>query len=168
MSKKGGKYLSVNSKRNTGHKNRLIFALSLVVALVVICTVGMLIYNDYLYGDTSKPDTNINYEEALLNDADYYSYIYEDLAIDNLEFDPYGMENGLYTIYINNEPEPYMYQGGNLWADEKDLEMLNAQTTFTDFSKREENISASARNLVCKYIEEIITQKQNSLMRNTP
>lgn len=161
MSNKNIKKTSVTIKRDTNYPKRLILALSLVITLIVIGTISMICYNNYLYSGCTNPETRVNYEESLFDRASY-QYIPENLTLDKLHFDPYGMENGIYTLYINNEPDPYQYQGGYIWqTQDKNIDTINEQTDFTDFSKREENIIASARELVCKYIQDstVLTDK---------
>lgn len=162
MKKNAKKMSKTSKKRNSQHHPSLLFALFLAVVAVIIVTIIMIAYNYYMYGDTSKPNNSINYEETLINDSCINQYHTSFNSIDKIIFDPDGMENGIYSLYLNSESEPYQYQGCKFWADDKDLDYINQQTVFTNFTKREENIIQSSRDLVCKYIQDssVLTDKE--------
>lgn len=148
------KYTASPATTENNSRNIVLVAVSFMVTLAILLSIGMVIYNHYLYSDTTKPDSSINYEEILLKEAKQQYFIFDETIFSRVEFDPYGMENGIYSIYFDNKIEPYMYQGCDLWIGDKDLSTLNDETTFTTFSLRESCIIQSARDLVCKYIQD--------------
>ena len=159
MSKKSMK--SVPSKKNTYH-SKMLYIIVILLLFVIITAALVFINNGGFYNPISTPDPSINYEEALIEDANRNAYISQKYSITKLEFDPDGMNNGIYDIYINNSTDAYQYQGGKLYSKEKDLATINEQTTFVEFTEKEEKIIQSSRDLVCKYIQDssVLTNKE--------
>ena len=137
---------------------------TIAVIAIIALSIGAIVFMSTggFFNPISTPDPDINYEDKLIADANHYAYISGEYSITDIEFDPDGMDNGLYDIYINNEPEPYQYQGGRLYSKEKDLANINEQTTFVEFTEREEKIIQSSRDIVCKYIQDssVLTNKE--------
>lgn len=159
MSKKSMK--SVSSRKNA-YRSEMLYTVVTLLSFVVIAAVFVFAICGGFYNPISTPDSSINYEEALFEDANRNAHISGKYSITKLEFDPDGMKNGIYDIYINDSTEPYQYQGGQLYSKEKDLATINEQTTFVEFTKKEEKIIQSSRDLVCKYIQDssVLTNKE--------
>ena len=163
MSKKNKKHKksAVPSKKSTNQSS--IYSTIAIFAIIMITIVAFaLLASGVFQSPISTPDPSINYEDKLIEDANSRAYITEEYKITDLKFDPTGMENGLYDVYINNWSERYQYQGGRLYSKEKELDNIHEQTTFVEFSKREEKIIQSSRDLVCKYIQDssVLTNKE--------
>lgn len=132
----------------TRYKKYIFLGITLSTAILMICLIT------YSCADTTKINQNVNYEDKLIEEANQFDDIIFTCNVDNVEYDPDIMENGVYSIFYDGGHIPYQYQGGDFWAEQKDLETLNEETVFTDFSEREAKIIQSARNLVSKYIED--------------
>ncbi len=152
---------SIPSKKVT-YQSSIYSTIAMLAIPVIMIIVFALWASGIFHSPVSTPDPSINYEEKLISDANTHAYISEEYQVTKIKFDPNGMNNGLYDIYINNEAEPYQYQGGRLYSTVKNLDNIHEQTTFVEFSKREEKIIQSSRDLVCKFIQDssVLTNKE--------
>ena len=91
----------------------------------------------------------------------------------DVHFDPSFSDLGLYTITMYEFPDyPYMLESCPITGDDRDLEEINQQTKFTDFSDEHLKIIEASRNLVIQYINnsEVFTNKEKLVegIKNIP
>lgn len=158
MSKKSTKNRSKKQqpKRNTNK----IFTPTVIVPAVIalICFIGISI------GLIASPG---NFEDKLFKDAAYTAQ-HPNMSIINatakdVQFDPSFSDLGLYTITLHEFPDyPYMMESCPITGKDNNMEEINQQTKFADFSDKHKKIIEDSRNLVIKYINDsdVFTNKE--------
>lgn len=141
-------------KRNASKK--LIFLFIFVLIAAAIIAFG--IHSEMNRG-ISKVDTSINYEDTLFNEASLNANMsfspYYGVSLKSVEFDPSFSDLGLYTIRLDGYPmNDFNLESCPLWGDDNDLEEINQQTLFKDFSKKHLKIIESSRQHVIEYIND--------------
>lgn len=151
-------------KKKSTPISRIVVILISSAAIIALCAIG---YNQYMYGSISTINEKVNYEEQLFQNAqeDYENpevILDSSIELKSVFLDSSDPESDpFYHFQLSGFDTPQGFKIGEFYGDDEKYLTISEETTFADFSKRQELIIESARDHVVKYIQDskVLTEK---------